>query len=328
MTGAERAWRPDPAGGPPVTHALTYAHRGWPVLPLHRPTPCGCSCNCADCASPGKHPRTRHGLADATTDPRRVAGWWRRWPDANIGVATGGDAGIVVIDVDPPDGEPSLARLAADRPLPDTLTARTGSGGRHLVFAYPQAGESVRNRAGMRPGLDVRGDGGYVVVPPSAHASGRAYAWLDQDLPPAQLPGWLLAQISLPRLAEPWHCPPPRSPATAWGSRYGRRAVEDELARLAVARPGGRNDQLNRSAFALGQLVGAGVLSHAQVRDRLERAALSIGLTRTETRRTVASGLAAGTARPRVLRVPDTRVGGGLRGIDPSGDQDRGLELS
>ncbi len=243
MTGAERAWRPDPAGGPPVAHALTYAHRGWPVLPLHRPTPSGCSCKDADCASPGKHPRTRHGLADATTDPRRVAGWWRRWPDANIGVATGGDAGIVVIDVDPPDGEPSLQRLAADRPLPDTLTARTGSGGRHLVFAYPQAGHSVRNRAGMRPGLDVRGDGGYVVVPPSAHASGRAYAWLEQDLPPAQLPGWLLAQISLPRLAEPWPCPPPRSPATAWGTRYGRRALEDELARLSAARPGGRNDQ-------------------------------------------------------------------------------------
>src|SRR5690349_4310523 len=78
--------------------ALSYAVAGWPVLPLHAPRSDGsCSCEHVECDSIGKHPRTQRGLTDASTDPRRVAEWWRRWPTANVGVCTGE---LVVLDVD------------------------------------------------------------------------------------------------------------------------------------------------------------------------------------------------------------------------------------
>jgi len=85
--------------------ALDYVERGWFVVPLHSPAKGGCSCGRSDCASPGKHPRTAHGLKDASREPAKVREWWQRWPDANIGVLTGPESGIIVLDV---DGEPGL----------------------------------------------------------------------------------------------------------------------------------------------------------------------------------------------------------------------------
>ena len=172
--------------------ALAYARRGWAVLPCHDPTAGGCSCAIRDCASPAKHPRTRRGLHDATTELRTVKRWWRRWPDANVGLRTGAASGLVVLDVDPAHGgEASLAELVdAYEALPATLEVRTG-GGRHLYFAHP--GVRVANSAGgLGPGLDVRGDGGYILAPPSRHASGATYRRLTPG-PPAALPGWLQA---------------------------------------------------------------------------------------------------------------------------------------
>src|SRR5207244_2140853 len=113
------------------------AHQGWPVLPCHHPTDDGrCSCGNHSCPSPGKHPRSRHGLHDASTDDGTVTRWWTRWPDANVAVRTGArpaGAGVVVIDIDPAHGgDDSLASLQAEhRPLPATRTALTGGGGRH-----------------------------------------------------------------------------------------------------------------------------------------------------------------------------------------------------
>lgn len=109
----------------PGDAALVYVSQGWAVLPCHEPAPRrGCSCGRVDCTSPGKHPRTRRGLHDATIDPHRVAAWWRRWPTANVGLRTGAASGLVVVDVAPAHGgEASLARLAtAHGPLPPTLT--------------------------------------------------------------------------------------------------------------------------------------------------------------------------------------------------------------
>ncbi|RMD78796.1 MAG: DNA primase [Gammaproteobacteria bacterium] len=127
--------------------------------------------------------------------PREVVRWFRRWPRANVGIVTGRISGLVVLDVDPAHGgEASLARLEeAHGPLPETVACRTGGGGRHLYFAHP--GGVVRNRAGLAQGLDLRGDGGYVVAPPSVHLSGARYAWesgrspWEQELAP--LPEWL-----------------------------------------------------------------------------------------------------------------------------------------
>jgi Bifunctional DNA primase/polymerase, N-terminal len=126
------------------------------------------------CEPGAKRPLTRNGHWDATTDPRIIERWWQRWPSANVGVPTGKKSGVVVLDVDVDDGGlESLAKLErAVAPAPKTARVRTGGGGIHVFFRYPR-GTEIRNSAGLLgPGLDVRGEGGYVVVPPSrTHSS-------------------------------------------------------------------------------------------------------------------------------------------------------------
>ena len=183
--------------------ALKYAEKlEWPVVPLHTPQPDGtCSCRKAECVERngvGKHPRTMNGLDDATTDPEQIRKWWGLWPDANIGVPTGADgSGLIVVDVDGPAGEEALTRYG---PIPPTPTVLTGKG-RHIYFAHPGDGREIRNSGGrgqrkLGDLLDSRGDGGYVVVPPSLHASGRRYRW---DRENGQTPGEMRPQ----RLPEP-----------------------------------------------------------------------------------------------------------------------------
>ncbi|HEX4932381.1 MAG TPA: VapE domain-containing protein [Gemmatimonadaceae bacterium] len=184
--------------------ALHYATQyGWRVFPLHSADASGCSCARTECHGPGKHPRTQRGCLDATTDPAQVRAWWSQWPDANVGVATG--AGLVVLDIDTRAGGDDtivdLRRKLGD--LPDTVECLTGGGGRHIYLA---ATGEVRNSAGaLGPGVDVRGDGGYVVAPPSVHASGRAYAWEassrpdEVDVEPVP-PAWLEAMTARPKL--------------------------------------------------------------------------------------------------------------------------------
>ena len=155
--------------------ALAYARRGVPVLP---------------CEPGGKRPLTYNGFWDASADPRHVAAWWDRWPDANLGVPTGERSGLLVLDIDPGAGGPeSLAALErAHGAFPKTAKTRTGGGGVHIFFVYP-ATQEVRNSAGkLGPGLDVRGEGGYVIVPPSRTRG--VYEWLDRT--PLAQPSWLL----------------------------------------------------------------------------------------------------------------------------------------
>jgi len=164
---------PSPLGQAAGAYA---AERGWAVFPLHARQGDGCSCGKPACDSPAKHPRTQHGLNDASTDPNRIAAWWANSPNANVGLATG--HGLVVLDVDGEDGRRSLAALEVEQePLPTTLTARTGKG-EHRYYRAP-GGAQVRNSASTKlgRGLDVRGEGGYVVAPPSEHHTGRRYEW-------------------------------------------------------------------------------------------------------------------------------------------------------
>ncbi len=282
------------------TAALRYAAHGWPVVPLASPAGQGCSCPAGpDCSSIGKHPRTRDGLYSATVDPGQVARWWRRWPDANIGVVTGRASGIVVLDIDLPNGPTSLAQLQSDHDmLPATLTQRTGSGGWQLVFTRPDGG--MRNRAGMEPGIDVRGDGGYIVVPPSMHACGDRYRWTNRT-PPAPLPTWLIDKIH-PPTRRPLNTEQAAAVSTPVGDRYGRAALAGELMGLARTPEGSRNHSLNRAAFRLGQLVGAGLLDDDLVRRRLTIAAQQIGLGAREAMRTIDSGMTAGMNDPRPVQ--------------------------
>jgi Bifunctional DNA primase/polymerase, N-terminal/Primase C terminal 1 (PriCT-1)/DeoR-like helix-turn-helix domain len=191
--------------------ALEYAGRGLPVFPCH---------------ARGKTPLTEHGLHDASTDTTAVLTWWTRWPEANIGIVTGAASGLVVLDVDVQHGgQRSLAALEAEHgKLAATPEVLTGGGGKHLYFAHP--GETVGNSAGrLGAGLDIRGDGGYVVAPPSLHASGRPYKWLrpGRKLELGQPPAWLLAEVAKRR-----NGPAPKVDTVI---PAGRR--NDELASLA-----------------------------------------------------------------------------------------------
>ena len=161
---------------------------------------------------------------------------------------------------------------------------RTGSGGWHLWFAPTGHGNRVR----LLPGVDWRGLGGYVVAPPSRHASGGAYSW--EVTPGAARPARVPAALD-GLLAGP---PPAAAPRVGHPARYAEAALEAEADRVAWAVVGTRNDTLNRAAFALGRLVGAGLLDEASVRTELGRAARHAGLGRSETVRTIRSGLTAG----------------------------------
>ena len=185
--------------------ALEYARRGWPVFPLHTPINSLCSCGNPTCGkTAGKHPRTLHGLQDATISPSCIQQWWGKWPNANIGIRTGGPSGLVVVDVDPDKGgEKSLTVLERTcGPLPQTVEAVTGGGGRHLFFTHP--GGNIKSSAGvLAPGLDIRADGGYIVAPPSLHLSGQTYLWGEEhaldNRAVASLPEWLLSKLIGPR---------------------------------------------------------------------------------------------------------------------------------
>ena len=296
-SSALQEWRSDEV----VRAALDYAAHGWAVFPVHGVSGGRCRCGMSDCSSPGKHPLTRRGVKDATTNGETIAGWWRRWPDANLGLASGRTSGVVVIDVDPPRGELSLRRLVdVGYELPETTTVRTGSGGLHLYYAAP--GIPFGNTAGRLPGVglelpgvDLRADGGYVVAPPSVHVSGSRYAWIHLEVELAGAPTWLAAaekatedRPASPRVTDPGSSTP-----------YGLAALSGEFEELNSAPVGTRNHTLNRCAFRLGRLVAGGELDEVEVIGALRARALARGLAAREIERTIASGLAAGRLQPR-----------------------------
>jgi replicative DNA helicase len=159
--------------------ALKYADRGWQVFP---------------CLPRDKKPLVR--WADmATTETNMLMGWWDTTPNANIGIACGKRSGIIVLDVDAGhDGYESLADLIAEHgKLPETPVCKTGSGGEHIFFKHP--GIEIRNSAGkLGKGLDLRGDGGYVVASPSIHPNGNRYEWVvrPSQTPLADMPEWMI----------------------------------------------------------------------------------------------------------------------------------------
>jgi hypothetical protein len=164
------------ARSPLCNAAIAYATRGFAVFP---------------CAPRGKVPVTRHGCHDATKDLARITAWWCENPRYNIAVATGPVSKVFVLDVDGLDAEVSLRKLEDQHgALPETVESITPRG-RHVFFRCENG--AIRNSAGaIAPGLDIRGDGGYVVLPPSIHPSGRSYVWsVDSGDHFAEPPVWL-----------------------------------------------------------------------------------------------------------------------------------------
>lgn len=146
--------------------ALKYAAHGWAVFPVRAET---------------KKPWTKNGCKDAKTDPGAIKHWWKVWPDASIGIATGSMSNLIVIDEDYDDnkgidGRESIAEWERQHgELPETMRVITGRGGYHLYYHY--TGNDIKNRAGIIDGVDIRGEGGYVIAPPSVHPNGTEYQW-------------------------------------------------------------------------------------------------------------------------------------------------------
>jgi len=161
--------------------ALEYLARGWSVIPAKarekRP------------AVPWKSYQSRY------VSEKTLHEWYRRSPDFNVSIVTGAISGLIVVDVDPRHGgDVSLKELEREHgPLPETVESVTGGGGRHLYFAHP--GGQIHNRTNVAPGIDIRGDGGCIVAPPSVHPSGKPYRWKKGHAPGqielASLPAWL-----------------------------------------------------------------------------------------------------------------------------------------
>jgi hypothetical protein len=286
--------------------AFGYAARSIPVYPVHWPHPTpgetSLACSCPrgpNCDRPAKHPLVRHGVKEATTDADRIGRWWRRWPQANLGLATG----IVfdVLDIDGPDRLAALGELqeAVGLRLPGPLVA-TGGGGWHHWFRPTGLGN--RPPHGLHH-VDWRGKGGCVLAPPSRHISGRPYRWLvglDQS-PLAEVPTALreLLDPDRPLMNPAGPVDPTRPPAP--DHPYGHRVLAAELAALGRATPGQRNHTLNRCAFKVYRYVAGGLLDDQDVTLAFTTAALAIGLGRAEIGRTLASARTAGLANPRCV---------------------------
>ena len=242
--------------------ALRYAARGWEIFP---------------CQRQGEHrkwPLTRNGGLGASTDRAMIIAWWRRWPEALIGFATGRDNRIVVLDVDvktpQANGFDTLADLGY-AVLPATPLSHTPSGGLHIFLRTPEHVE-IRNTQGERgrgvgAGLDWRGTGGYVIVP----SLGSGYRWdpyanLD-SVPIAPVP-----QDLLPRQHVPGICVKPVR-ATVGLSPYGERALDSAVRRMLNAPHGEQEATLNSECFCIGTLAGAGAVPADFARDVLYWAA-------------------------------------------------------
>ncbi len=218
-----------------LSAALDYAGRGWQVIPLHSIRDGRCTCGKSACKSRGKHPRTLHGLSDASTDPELIRRWWKQWPDANVGIVTGAGSGLIGLDVDPRHGgDESLADLEVQHGrLPATVESLTGGGGRHVLFNHPGGYIRGDNRGKIGRGLDLKADGGYLVAPPSLHMSGRTYEWELSSAPGAvklaDPPVWLRAKLNGTKAAASGKV----QPATNGAINNGQR--NDTLTSLAGA---------------------------------------------------------------------------------------------
>lgn len=264
----------------------------WPVFPLHDVWRGRCSCREGEkCERPGKHPRTRHGFKDASKDLELIELISDEVPHANIAVPTGAASGIAVVDIDGERGEKSVQALAERNFIfPETATVRTGRG-RHLYYRHVSG---LRNSASvLMPGIDIRGEGGQAVLPPSMHISGRVYTWDPSplDLKPRIMPLWvlnLLEDLRKKKQASRYH------DEAAAGYRGGKAPldrVRDFAERVARLSPdsGRRNVELNRNAF-IGFLIAKETgLSDREVEHHFLAAAKACGLPLNEARTTINS---------------------------------------
>lgn len=267
-------------------HPLTFAHgEGWSTIPLH---------------IRGKHPLLKSWKEYTQRKPtaEEIATWLHRWPRCNAAVITGPISDLVVVDV---DGVRGLQSIAQKTHWWQTFSVRTANGW-HLYFQYPDGGEIIKSSASTLPNLpnvDIRATDGYVVGPYSSHPSGKPYT-VFSNRPIAPLPPDLhdmLAALHQPRIEQ-------KPLQYIRGiSRYLQYVLWAECSNVAQTHPKSRqrNTTLNRAAFKLGQLIGGEHLPEDMAVQHLMEAARTCGLPDNEARKTIASGIRAGKAKPRQL---------------------------
>ncbi len=254
-----------------LQYALGYAAKGWPVFPCRKDT---------------KRPFMTGGFHKATTDEWTVTQWWTQWPEAMIGVPMGNASGIWAVDCDGEEGIGQFAELCGKHGYePATLSQTSPKGGRHFLFSCPKNREIRCSVRKVAPDIDIRAEGGYVIVAPSFRIDGKEYSW-DNGLPIAEPPSWLVEEAV-------------KANARTAQSRYGMAALRAEADKVAAAPEGERNDTLNKAAFAIGTLVGGGEISRGDAKAALLEAAIRAGLPQAEAENTIESGLKAGMDRPR-----------------------------
>ncbi|MEI4262344.1 phage/plasmid primase, P4 family [Roseovarius sp. D0-M9] len=275
----------------------------------------------------------------ATTDPETIRSYWQQFPEALLGIATGTDSRFFVIDADTPEGHDKdgvgtlRGWIEEHGALPHTIEATTPSGGWHIYFRWPDDLDIRNSESKLASGIDVRGDGGMVLAPPTIKpGTGKAYSWKN---PPgffelADCPEWLLSRIrqaQMPKLSErasPARVQIDTGGATAWADK----ALQGELAKLLAAPEGARNAALNRCAFNLGQIVAGGGLSADMVKGRMSAAAAGIGLEAGESAATIESGFQAGAATPRGPKERSTGAGAATADQKPRPNAPDDIDLS
>lgn len=273
---------------PTAQAARDLRARGWQPVRLHGLRPDGgCTCRLGTaCKVAGKHPTDKDWQSASMPTDGKIAAAWSGWRAcSNVGALTGKPSGLFVLDVDPEHGgHDTLAALVAEHgPLPTTYTVRTGSGGLHHHFALPEF--PVGNSAGrLGVGLDVRGNRGQVVAPPSVSAKG-AYT-VKVDAPVAEAPGWLLDLLRKPAAA-----PASRASARRPTRASTRRRVEALVQTVLDASEGTRNARLYWATCRMVEVIAAGGLTADEAQHCLHLAGEAAGLTGDEVAATVASGL-------------------------------------
>ncbi len=254
-----------------LASALALAKRhGLPVFPV----------------AVSKVPTCPHGFRDATAEPDAILDLWREYPGPLVGVPTGATSGFDALDIDAPRHREAADWWEVNRAaIPATRTHFTRSGGLHLLFRHA---EGVRNSASrIAPGVDVRGDGGYLVWWPAAGCE------VMDRTPRADWPEWLL-DLARPPAPPPRQVPPlPAGASAPAARRYALAALRNAVDRVASAGDGMRNATLNAECFALSRFI-PGILTPSEVADALAVAARHAGLTTRETIATLTSALRAG----------------------------------
>jgi hypothetical protein len=309
----------------PLELAQHYVAQGWPVFPCRSHAEENVDQATGEVITLGeKTPLTPNGFKGATRFPRIIERWWSDWPDAAVGLPTGEKTGFFALDIDNKPGGANgfdwLAEMEAEHgPLPDTARVTSPNGGLHIYFKYVVG---TRNRGALGAGVDIRSEGGYVLAAGSTMANGRSYKWETDTREIADAPAWLL-DLLLPKSA-PAHTQYSLSAAT--NNAYVDAAVDRELADLAGAPMGTRNNALNDAAFSIGTIVGAGALGEAEARAMLQDVARGWGRDWSRCCKTIENGLKAGIQNPRNIPEPDFPAQDNTRLVDITRMIQRGLE--